>query len=147
MVEKLTDEQIEEYKEAFALFDEKEEGKIAVKDIGTVMRSLGFNPSEKELAEIVKSYSAGDTIYFPQFLRIMATRITNQDWMEDAREVFKQFDINQTGFIQAAQLRYILLNLGEKMTEEEVAEVLREADIDQDGQINYEDFIASLADK
>lgn len=41
-------------------------------------------------------------------------------------------------FISAAELRHVMTNLGEKLTDEEVDEMIREADIDGDGQVNYE---------
>ena len=42
------------------------------------------------------------------------------------------------GFISAAELRHVMTNLGEKLTDEEVDEMIREADVDGDGQVNYE---------
>lgn len=51
------------------------------------------------------------------------------------------FDKDGNGFISAAELRHIMTNLGEKLTDEEVDEMIREADIDGDGQINYEEFV------
>ena len=48
------------------------------------------------------------------------------------------FDKDGNGFISAAELRHVMTNLGEKLTDEEVDEMIREADIDGDGQINYE---------
>ena len=51
------------------------------------------------------------------------------------------------GFISAAELRHIMTNLGEKLTDEEVDEMLREADIDGDGQINYEEFVKMMMSK
>ncbi len=51
------------------------------------------------------------------------------------------------GFISAAELRHIMTNLGEKLTDEEVDEMIREADIDGDGQINYEEFVKMMMSK
>jgi calmodulin len=48
------------------------------------------------------------------------------------------FDKDGNGFISAAELRHAMTNLGEKLTDEEVDEMIREADIDGDGQVNYE---------
>ena len=55
-------------------------------------------------------------------------------------EAFKVFDRDGNGFISAAELRHVMTNLGEKLSDEEVDEMIREADIDGDGQINYEGF-------
>ena len=45
------------------------------------------------------------------------------------------FDKDGNGFISAAELRHVMTNLGEKLTDEEVDEMIREADIDGDGQV------------
>merc|ERR1712224_503705 len=60
------------------------------------------------------------------------------DSEEEILEAFKVFDKDGNGFISAAELRHIMTNLGEKLTDEEIDEMIREADIDGDGQINYE---------
>ena len=48
------------------------------------------------------------------------------------------FDKNGDGFISATELRLVMNTLGENLTDEEVEEMIREADIDGDGQVNYE---------
>ncbi len=71
----------------------------------------------------------------------MARKIQDTDTEEEIREAFKVFDKDNNGFISAAELRHVMTNLGEKLTEEEVEEMIREADVDGDGQINYEGSI------
>ena len=84
-------------------------------------------------------YIAGNgTIDFPEFLAMMARQVREADTEEEIREAFKVFDKDGNGFISAAELRHVMTNLGEKLTDEEVDEMIREADIDGDGQINYE---------
>ncbi|ELR21018.1 calmodulin, putative, partial [Acanthamoeba castellanii str. Neff] len=67
MVEQLSEEQIAEFKEAFSLFDRDGDGKITSKELGTVMRSLGANPTEAELKEMIKEIDTDNngTIDFP----------------------------------------------------------------------------------
>ena len=57
------------------------------------------------------------------------------------------FDKDGNGFISAAELRHIMTNLGEKLTDEEVDEMIREADVDGDGQINYDEFVDMMMAK
>ena len=58
-----------------------------------------------------------------------------------AQEAFKVFDKDGNGFISAAELRHVMTNLGEKLTEDEVDEMIKEADFDGDGQVNYDEFV------
>merc|ERR1711865_79189 len=138
--EQLTEEQIAEFKEAFSLFDKDGDGTITTKELGTVMRSLGQNPTEAELQDMINEVDAdgSGTIDFPEFLNLMARKM---------KEAFKVFDKDGNGFISAAELRHVMTNLGEKLTDEEVDEMIREADVDGDGQINYEEFVKIMMSK
>jgi calmodulin len=121
------------------------------------MRSLGQNPTEAELQDMINEvdadgellskvvdfftqlfFSGNGTIDFPEFLTMMARKMKDTDSEEEIREAFRVFDKDGNGFISAAELRHVMTNLGEKLTDEEVDEMIREADIDGDGQVNYE---------
>ncbi|RZC70228.1 hypothetical protein C5167_033360 [Papaver somniferum] len=69
------------------------------------------------------------------------------DSEEELKEAFKVFDKDQNGFISAAELRHVMTNLGEKLTDDEVDEMIREADVDGDGQVNYEEFVRMMLAK
>jgi len=149
MADQLTDEQIAEFKEAFALFDKDGDGTITTKELGTVMRSLGQNPTEAELQDMINEVDAdgNGTIDFPEFLNLMARKMKDTDSEEELKEAFKVFDKDGNGFISAAELRHVMTNLGEKLTDEEVDEMIREADVDGDGQVNYEEFVKMMMAK
>lgn len=49
----LTDDQIAELKEAFSVFDKNGDGQISSNELESVMRSLGQNPTEAELLEMI----------------------------------------------------------------------------------------------
>ncbi|CAB3246664.1 unnamed protein product [Arctia plantaginis] len=146
MADQLTEEQIAEFKEAFSLFDKDGDGTITTKELGTVMRSLGQNPTEAELQDMINEVDAdgNGTIDFPEFLTMMARKMKDTDSEEEIREAFRVFDKDGNGFISAAELRHVMTNLGEKLTDEEVDEMIREADIDGDGQVNYEEFVTMM---
>ena len=136
----MTEEQIAEFKEAFSLFDKDGDGTITTKELGTVMRSLGQNPTEGELQDMINEVDADGncTIDFPEFLTMMARKTKEADTEKEIREAFKVFDKDGNGLISESELRQVMVNLGEKLTDEEVDEMIREADIDGDGQVNYE---------
>jgi calmodulin len=137
------------------------DGTVTTKELGTVMRSLGQNPTEAELRDMINEVDAdgNGTIDFPEFLTMMARKMRDTDSEEEIREAFKVFDKDGNGFISAAELRNVMtslgalllidsrplalvirspLRIGEKLSDQEVDEMIREADIDGDGQINYE---------
>lgn len=74
----------------------------------------------------------------------MARKIKEVDNEEELREAFRIFDKEGNGFITSAELRHIMMNLGEKLTEEECDEMIREADVMGDGNINYEEFVTMM---
>merc|ERR1712146_314179 len=142
----LSDEQIAEFKEAFLLFDKDGDGTITTKELGTVMRSLGQNPTEAELQDMINEVDAdgNGTIDFPEFLGLMARKAKDTDTEEELIEAFKGFDRDGNGFISTAELHHLMTNMSEKLTDEEVDEMIREADVDGDGQINYEEFVKMM---
>jgi len=146
MADQLSEEQISEFKEAFSLFDKDGDGTITTVELGTVMRSLGQNPTEAELQDMINEVDAdgNGTIDFPEFLTMMARKMRDTDSEEEIKEAFKVFDKDGNGYISAAELRHVMTNLGEKLSDSEVDEMIREADIDGDGQINYDEFVKMM---
>ena len=92
MTSNLTEEQVAEFKEAFQIFDKNGDGSIALKELGTVMRSLGQSPSEEELLKTVSEYKSG-TIDFKEFLNILA-KMTETDTEEELIETFKFLEMD-----------------------------------------------------
>ena len=77
-------------------------------------------------------------IDFEEFLQMMSKKIKDTDTEEEIRDAFKIFDKDGNGLISANELRQIMANLGEKLTDEELDEMMREADLNGDGQIDFE---------
>ena len=87
------------------------------------------------------------TIDFPEFLTMMARKMKDTDSEEEIREAFKVFDRDNNGFISAAELRHVMTSIGEKLTDDEVDEMIREADQDGDGRIDCLFASVSLHEK
>jgi calmodulin len=84
------------------------------------------------------------TIDFVEFIQMMPAASKNErdeNAEDEMIEAFKVFDSDGNGMISSDELRQIMDNLGEKLSKEEVDEMVKEADIDGDGQINYQEFV------
>ena len=105
---------------------------VATEELGTVMRSFGQNLTEAELEDMINEVDAdGDgTIDFPELLSLTTRKMKDTDTKEELGEAFKVFDRDGDGFTSVTELRHVITNLGEKFTDEEVDEMIREADVD-----------------
>ena len=88
--------------------------------------------------KICLCFLGSGTIDFPEFLALMTIKINSDDTEDEINEAFRVFDKEGNGFISSAELRHIMTHFGEKLTHGEVDEMIREADLAGDGQINYE---------
>ena len=143
ILENLTDEQIAEFKEAFQIFDKDGDGSITTKELGTVMRRLGQNPSDDKIRQMIIDVDEdkSETIDFKEFLGLMAKKMKENDSEDELIEAFKVFDRDGNGKISAHELRYVMLSSGEDLTEQDIQEMVLEADTDGDGFIDYEEFV------
>merc|ERR1719310_404277 len=108
----LTEDQIEEFREAFSLFDKDGDGTITIEELGIVMRSLGRKPTREELEAMIAEVDddASGRIEFKEFLSLMAAKLHEQDSVEEMREAFMVFDRDKSGKISAAELRMVMNN-------------------------------------
>ena len=86
-------------------------------------------------------HTGNGTIDFEEFLKMMKRTMEDTDFENELRKAFEVFDQDGNGFISVAELRHAMTNLGEKLTDEEVDDMMREADIDGDGRVNYEGIL------
>ncbi|XP_065064908.1 neo-calmodulin-like isoform X2 [Rhopilema esculentum] len=138
----LSDEQLKEFKEAFSLFDAKGNGSISEQDLGVVMRSLGQNPTEKEIETMIKEVDVDGNgeVDFSEFVQMMKTQMKNRDANRELMEAFQVFDCNRNGRISPTELKDTMKNLGQELTEEQLKLMILEADYNGDGVIDFEEF-------
>ncbi|SPP75544.1 blast:Calmodulin [Drosophila guanche] len=146
MTSSLTQDQIEEIREAFQVFDRDNKGCITCKELGTVMRSLGQNQTEAELYDMIDEIDLdGDgTIDFSEFLHAISQRMASLGSDESLLQAFKTFDRDGSGYISTLELKTTMTMLGEKVTDEDVREIMDEIDQDRDGKISYAEYLAAM---
>ena len=149
IAEHFTKGQIAEFQEAFALFDRKGDGTIPVEELPTVLRALGLD-RQKDRYEAMMSKLTVDKngmLDFPQFLELMEPVLEETDMEDELLEAFQLFDKDKNGFISVATMRYLLSDLEQKLTEEEIDAIIDMADIDGNGMIDYKKFIKRMSSK
>ena len=145
----LTDEQVTEFKGSFSFFGSTGEDAIEKEDINKVMRSLGLKPSEEDISEMlfVIEQDGNPQITFPYFLSLMADKMQDSDSEQQLLSAFDVFDKHKNGQIAIEDFKGVVGNLGEKLTPNEIREIIREADKDGDGQIDYVEFVKMMMAK
>ena len=136
-------EQIAELREAFALFDRDGNGTISLEELGGVLQSVGQPLSTAELQKMISDADVDKNgkIDFPEFLSLSSAKINNkEDTERELQETFRFYDVSNEGVITPCNLQYAMAKLGCKLTAEEADEMIREADLDMDGALNFEEF-------
>ncbi|KAI1319173.1 hypothetical protein EDD11_004816 [Mortierella claussenii] len=134
-------------KDAFNLFDRKGSGNISSSSLGDLLRSVGQNPTQAEIQELVAQADSGaGIINFDAFTKIAlrADGYKPAGTVDELTDGFKAFDPNNTGFIPLAELRHVLTTMGEALSAEEIDAFLANSKADKDGQVNYETFVRDL---
>ncbi|KAL1922115.1 uncharacterized protein VTP21DRAFT_10757 [Calcarisporiella thermophila] len=128
----LTDSQLAEYKDAFAILDKNKDGRVNAADVNALLTSLG-----KPTTEISSNTDMNG------FLDIIKKHQENEKNDSEAsfREAFALLDKNGDGQISGEDLKEVMSVLGENLTPQEIEDILREGDVDGDGLINYEEFV------
>jgi len=146
-----TDEQLSEYKDFFSLFDKTGDNRIAFFEVGECLRAFGENPTNAEVSKVLNNPSQdamnSKFVSFDEFLPMLAQvkRQAHQSSFEDLNEGLKVFDKENNGTVSGAELRHVLVTLGEKLSEEEVEQLLAGQE-DSNGCVNYEAFIKMVMD-
>lgn len=84
------------------------------------------------------------TIDFQEFCDMMAKKLKDSDSEEEIKQAFKVFDRDGNGTISVSELKSVMSSLGEKLTDGEIDAMIREADVDGDGEISYDEFVKMM---
>ncbi|KAJ8028296.1 Myosin-2 essential light chain [Holothuria leucospilota] len=129
----------------FGLFDKQGDGKIEINQIGDACRALGLNPKQdviKKLVNQLDNERNGARLSFQDFQPIYASLAKEKSAgsASDFIDGLRMFDSDGSGLISVSELRHILTNIGDRLTNKELDDILREMRVDG-GQVNYEDFV------
>ncbi|PAA47519.1 hypothetical protein BOX15_Mlig032600g1 [Macrostomum lignano] len=143
-----TSEWREDMRDTFNMFDKNGNGEIEVNELRTVIQCLGQNPTEKDVQLMIQEYDLNKdgTINFEEFCQMMKNRIkTVESKQNEMKVAFQMFDKNGDGKISSNELMEVMTKLGEKLTMDEVKEMITEVDVNNDGFIDYGEFVQMYA--
>ncbi|KAK1600050.1 uncharacterized protein LY79DRAFT_532398 [Colletotrichum navitas] len=149
----LTEAEYRDYKAVFSIFDRDGTGAINAEEFQIAMKSLGLNPSIKEVNELIAEVDPNNDggIDFNEFLQLMseapAPSSKDSDTNKELVAAFKVFDKDNSGSVSPSELRQVLLSLGQRATDEEIEEMIKHADLDGNGSIDYQEFVQLMAPK
>ncbi|CAF3881542.1 unnamed protein product, partial [Rotaria sordida] len=134
------------FRHVFDLFDKNGDGNIDANEIGQVMRSLGLNPTNKEITDLIAEVdkNGNQRLDFQEFIAFMNKHWHERDQEAELREAFRLFDRDNSGYITINELKQVMLNMGEKLNQEELEDMMREADVNKDGKLDYQEFVQKL---
>ncbi|XP_077649345.1 calcium-binding protein 5 isoform X2 [Urocitellus parryii] len=148
----LGQDEIEELREAFLEFDKDRDGFISHKDLGNLMRTMGYMPTEMELTELGQQVrmNLGGRVDFDDFVELMTPKLLAETagmiGVQEMRDAFKEFDTNGDGEITLVELQQAMQRLlGERLTPREISEVVHEADVNGDGTVDFEEFVRMMS--
>lgn len=145
----LTEEEIEELREAFNLFDTENTGTIDPRELKAAMQSLGFetkNPTIYQMIADLENEGAGNAIDFETFLDAITAKLGDKESKSGIQKIFDLFDDDRTGTINLNNLKRVAKELGETMTPEELQEMLERAATNGQ-EITFEDFYNIMTKK
>lgn len=113
------------------------------------MTSLGFDSKNPAIFNMISDMDedGNGEIDFNEFLDMMTARISENNTEDDLRRVFKLFDEERDNQISVENLKKVARELGEDISDEELNEIIKRADLDGDGKLGFEDFYQVITKK
>ena len=146
MAKQLTEVQIAEIREIFALFDKNSDGLVNTSELGTILRALAHNPTNEEVNTLMSRVDPekGGTFNCPDLISLISNMDLKSDTLEDLVEALKVLDQDQDSKLSVKELIYSLRNGGEAMEEDEIQEILNDTDLVSEGMINIDEFAKTI---
>uniref|UniRef100_A0A7S1F4C4 EF-hand domain-containing protein n=1 Tax=Noctiluca scintillans TaxID=2966 RepID=A0A7S1F4C4_NOCSC len=136
----LTNEQRQDIREVYDMFMHEEFNGVPMRELQVAMGALGLAPNTEEIDLMVSRGKSDGAIGFPAFSQMMKNKFLRRDPRDQILKAFRLFDHDETGNISFHNLRHVAKELGERMTDDEIKDLLQTADLDGDGEVNEADF-------
>ena len=148
----LTEDEVLEIKEAFDLFDTDKSGEIDTEELKQALKNLGIDAKNQTLSNMMADLDTDKSgkIDFEEFINMMTAKMSDRDTRDDLQKVYRLFlgdEADAKTGITLGDLRKVAKDLGETMTDEELKEMIKRADLDNDEEVNFEEFYQIMTKK
>jgi calmodulin len=143
-VAETTEERHQEIRELFKIFDRDGNNKISADEVSSLLFSLGRPTTPMEVKKLISEVDKdkNGTLELEEFIQYLdKTFVLPQSKVEEVVEAFKVFDQDNNGTVSKDEFANILMRFGGDFTEEEVAQIFSEVDVNADGKLNYAEFV------
>jgi calmodulin len=133
--------------QVFQTFDTDGSGEISADELVQCLKVLGQTVSKQQAIAMINEVDVNhnNSIDFSEFLTMFAGKFSAEDLKKECADAFKNlFDQDGDGFLSAPELKHVMSSLGDDLTDAEIGEMLREADVDGDGKVSYSDFYNTM---
>ncbi|XP_064617236.1 troponin C-like isoform X2 [Liolophura sinensis] len=139
---RVSEKQFNDAKEAFKLFDKKGEGRVPMKELYNVFKSLALQVENDKLKNWADEQDEDGTgfIDWDRFKLLFERKLREDEDERELKDAFRVLDKNNRGVIDVADLRWILKSLGDDLTDDEIEDMIEETDTDRSGTVDYEEF-------
>jgi centrin-1 len=138
----LSEDQMDELREAFGLFDSDNKGALDARELKAAIRAMGFDIKKEQVRKMMQGIGREPTQLISQtdFFEIMRDKMQEKGSKEEIMKIFQLFDDEHTGRITLRNLKRIAMEIGDPATEDELRGMIAEADRDGDGALNFDEF-------
>lgn len=138
--EKLSKEEVEEYRAIFSLVDKDGNGHIEASELEELLLQTGQDVTREQAEAMIAEMDVDQngTIEFDEFLRMISSRDNLGN--SEIAAAFAAMDVSGDGYITIQELRAAFKKLGEPISDADMHMMIRESDLDGDGRVSLEDF-------
>ena len=131
------------------LFDKNSDGFVHTQELGTLVRAINLNPSEAEILEMMKKVDPNNSGQFDltSLENLIRDRGNDPDTLDDVITALKVFDADRDGKISVEEFTYAMVNMGERMSEQEIQEIVADCQLVNNNQIALEDFARMIMNR
>ena len=134
------------YKEAFDLIDKNKDGEITLDELKNFFKGLKEDIIDADLQDMINEadIEGNGSITFDGFVALLNGKLRNDDVQEEIVETFKKFDQDNNGLIGPEDIYNLLHSFNQDITISEAEEMIKNVDIDDDGLVNYKEFVKMI---